>query len=692
MLNNIPAMRKKYITLLLSAFVFTNVFSQTDTGTVSKQLREVIVTGQYKPQSLKNSVYQVRVINNDRIRLSGATNIQQVLTNQIGFRFSNDNTLGTTDVQLLGMSGRNVKILLDGVPLIDRGDTRESLGQVDINTIERIEIVEGPMSVSYGSDALAGVINIITKTPGKNKFSVNAKAQEETAGNEYYPFSYQGVHTQSIGLSWQKNNWSVMLGGNHNDHDGFGGDAFGRAKTWRPKEQWMGNGRIGYSNKTIKLYYRMDGLHEEISARGPMNINSYMALDQYYISKRFSHQLQNQWRINNRLQLASIVSYTDYNRRTKTLRKNFVTGVTEPGTDPGQQDVSTFSSFVFRNTLSYQLSSKVSLQPGIDINHEKASGERIKGTPVINDYAFFVSSEIKLNDKINIRPGLRFIKNSVYDAPPAIPSINTKFALSKTIDLRAAYAYGFRSPALRELYFNFIDANHVIVGNPNLKAEHSNSFNGSLTWTPAVQRNILFSSTIGGFYNKFNDLIGYAQSPTSADTTTTFNISKFKTVGTTLENKISWKQLSVTLGFSYIGRYNDFSDEPAYKDKDLPTFVWSPEINSNIIYTVNKINTSFGLFYKFTGKRPGYQLATNTTTGQQEIQETSLEGFHWADLTITKPLFKYFTLSGGIKNLFDVTTLSNTATGSGGAHSDGGPVAMGYGRSYFLGVGFQWSK
>ncbi len=82
----------------------------------TQSLSEVIVTGQYKPQSIKNSVYQVRVINQEKIRLTGANNVQQVLNSQLGFRFTSDNTLGTADVELMGMSGRNVKILLDGVP------------------------------------------------------------------------------------------------------------------------------------------------------------------------------------------------------------------------------------------------------------------------------------------------------------------------------------------------------------------------------------------------------------------------------------------------------------------------------------------------------------------------------------------------------------------------------------------------
>src|SRR6187455_846738 len=142
----------KIITTVIVVLSTNPLFAQQDSSK-TKSLEEVVITGQYKPQSLKNSVYQVRVIKNEKIRLSGAVNVQQVLNSQLGFRFSNDNTIGTTDIQLNGMNGRNVKILLDGVPMVDRGDTRESLNQVDINTIERIEIVEGPMSVSYGSDA-----------------------------------------------------------------------------------------------------------------------------------------------------------------------------------------------------------------------------------------------------------------------------------------------------------------------------------------------------------------------------------------------------------------------------------------------------------------------------------------------------------------------------------------------------------
>lgn len=686
--RNKMIMRKIYITL--SGLLMVVIASGQEDSTKAKELGTVVITGQYKPQSVKNSVYQVRVINNERIRLSGATNVQQVLNNQLGFRFSNDNTLGTTDVQVMGMAGRNVKILLDGVPLVDRGDTRESLNQVDVNTIDHIEIIEGPMSVSYGSDALAGVINIITKRNTKDNLSVTARAQEETAGSEYYPFNYRGNHLQNIGINWRKNGWNTSIGGTHIDFNGFGNDTYGRFRpgSWRPKEQWLGNIKFGYENAVFNLYYRLDALDETITSRGAMNTSTYKAIDQRYFSRRFMHQLQGGWKINNQLQINSLVAYTDYDRRTRTTRHDFEKNTDDLTTGLGEQDRSGLNSFIFRTTLQYTISPIISIQPGVEINRESANGERIEGNPVITDYAAFISSEIKPTDKINIRPGLRFIKNSVYDAPPVIPSINTKFVLSKTVDLRLAYAYGFRSPALRELYFSFHDANHDIEGNTDLKAEHSNSFTASLAWEPANKGAVRYQSVLGAFYNKFNNQIDLAQSATNPFLYTYFNINSSKTTGGTWNNAISWKDINASLGFSYIGYYASVFDGNGYTKEDSRDFLWSPEINSNIIYNISSIKTRIGLFYKYTGKKPSF--AFGTLNNQPVVYVSKVAGYSFADFTVTTEVHKYVSVTGGIKNIFDVTNVSNTASSS--AHNTGGPLPIGYGRSYFLGLNFQWNK
>jgi len=678
------------ITFFLSAIFICNAASAQKDST--KSLEEVIITGQYKPQTLKNSVYQVRVINAQRIRLSGATNIQQILSTQLGFRFSNDNTTGISDASLNGMSGNNVKILLDGVPMVDRYDERVSLSQIDVNNIERIEIVEGPMSVSYGSDAMAGVINIITKKIGKNNLSVSAKVQEETAGDEYHPFNYRGVHNQNVNVNYRKDHFIFGAGGSHNEFDGFGADDYGRGQTWKPKEQFLANAKFGYAGSNFNIYYRLDYLNEKIISRDSLKLTgSLKTNDKTYTTDRYIHQVQGDYRFNKNLQWNGFLSYTYYKRATVTKQHDFQTGAEVLTNGAGEQDISKLNSLAFKNTFQYQLSSKISLQPGLDINHEKASGARVLGSPEINDYALFVSAEYKPTSKINIRPGLRFTKNSVYDAPPVIPSLNTKFTLSKNFDLRLAYGYGFRAPTLRELYLTFFDANHDLIGNPNLKAEYSNSFNGSLTWTPSVGKGINFSSVLSGFYNSYSNRIALSQiDPPNGAQYTYFNIDRSKTAGGSIDNRLAWKNIDATLGFSYTA-FSTSYDAKTYVKPDGRDFLWTPELNTSIVYNVPAIKTSFALFYKLVGNKPSF--SQSSVGSQPTILLTNTSAYDLADITINTRVAKILTVSAGVKNIFDVTNVnSNTENPSATAHSSTGPQSINYGRSYFLGLAFQWNK
>lgn len=682
---------RKIIIAAASFLIVANTVAQQKDTAVARQLEQVIVTGQYKPQSVKNSVYQVRVINNERIRISGANNMQQVLGTLIGFRFSADKALGTSDVTMMGMSGRNVKILLDGLPMLDRGDTRESLNQIDINSIERIEIVEGPMSVSYGSDALAGVINIITKKNTAYKLSVNAKVQEETAGTEYHPFNYKGLHQQSINASANKNNWNFSAGSTHYDFGGFGGDIYGRGKDWKPKEQWLGNAKIGYAKAGFNAYYRIDGLDETITARNPINLSNYKTIDQRYFTSRYMHQLQANYSFNKKLQLSSVAAFTDYKRRTKTTLHDFQKNTDELTTGAGEQDISKFKSFTFRNTLFWQASAKVNMQYGVDINTENASGERIQGTPAITDAALFASAEIKPSEKINIRPGVRFIKNSDYNAPPAIPSLNAKISLSKQADLRFAYAYGFRSPALRELYFYFVDVNHNIVGNPDLKAEYSNNFSAALHITSSLKNNVMHNATLTAFYNEFNNQIDFALASAATGQYTYLNINKAKTTGFNLENKLAWKQFDASIGAMLVGYYRQQYDDKDYIRIDNKDFLWSPEFTATISYNANALKTKFNILYKYTGIKPQYVYGKNASN-QQVLYIAETAAFNWADFTAVTSVNKFIAVTAGVKNIFDVITVNNTATASGSIHSGAGPVMVGYGRSYFISLNFQWNK
>lgn len=672
--------------LLLSLMLANAVLARQTDSTRTAELQEVVVTGQYRPQSMKQSVYQVRVIGRDRIQKQSATRLQDVLNTELNIRFTQDPATGGSDITMMGLKGQNVKILLDGMPLVGRQGTSNeiNINQIDINSIERIEIVEGPMSVVYGADALAGVINIITRKSQAAQLSVNARVHEETVGREYGIGS--GIHNQSASVNWNKKGWEAGAGFTHNYFGGWQDTAIGRELVWHKKDQRLAHGYIGYHNAKFNVRYRLDGLDEIITNPGnfeaqpqPGAIDRFAA-DQEYLSQRLMHQLQAGYFANNRLSFNLQAAYSDYSRQVYSTLLSANTGKRYINSATGAQSEINFDGFSLRGTALYTVSPKLSFQPGVDINLESGDGERLKeGRNSVNDYAFFITSEIKASNWLSVRPGLRFIHNSVYDAPPVIPSVNSKLVLGKNLDLRVAYARGFRSPSIRELYFNFFDANHQIVGNPDLKAETSHSFNASLSWKKVTPNQVVYSTVVGGFYNSVKNLIDYAISVDDPNVFELTNVSDSRTAGFNLQSVVKYRQWNLSLGASYTGFYNDYSEA----DSDLPQLQWSPELNANFGYSFYKIGLDFNLFYKLTGRRPRYISSGN------EFILAKQDSYQWAEFTVNKKLFRYLTLNAGIRNIFDVDRVQSSVPG--GIHSSG-TQNIGYGRSYFAGLAFNWAK
>ena len=677
---------RKILVLSLIFTAATTVRAQQKDTTDSSEMQEVVVTGQYRPQSVRQSVYQVRVIPRERIEKQAATRLQDVLNNELNIRFTQDPATGGSDITMMGMKGQNVKILLDGMPLVGRQGTSNeiNINQIDINSIERIEIVEGPMSVVYGADALAGVINIITRKSKAARITVNARVHEETVGKEYDLNS--GIHNQAASFTWNQKGWELGGGYTHNYFGGWKDTAIGRELAWHKKDQRLAHGYVGYHNAKFNVRYRLDGLDEVITNPGnfeaqpqPGAVDRF-APDQEYLSQRLMHQLQAGYFANSHLSFNLQAAYTNYSRQVYSTLLSANTGKRYVNTATGSQSEINFDGFSLRGTALYTVSSKLSFQPGVDINLESGDGERLKdGRNSVNDYAFFVTSEIKAGSRLSLRPGLRFIHNSVYDAPPVIPSFNGKLILGKNLDLRVAYARGFRSPSIRELYFNFFDANHQIIGNPDLKAETSHSFNASLSWKKITPSQVAYSTVLGGFYNRVKNLIDYAISVNDPNVFELTNVSDSRTAGVNLQTMVKYRRWNMQVGASYTGFYNSYSEA----DKDLPQLQWSPEVNANLGYAIEKWGLDFNLFYKFTGKRPRYIV-----DGSDYILSKQ-EAYHWADLTVNKKLFRYLTLNAGVRNLFDVDRIQSNVPG--GIHSSG-TQNIGYGRSYFAGILFSWAK
>lgn len=653
------------------------------------QLNEVVVTGQFTPQSLQNSIYKVRVINNLQIQQRAATSIQGVLNTEVGIRLSNDMALGETDFELMGMSGNNVKVLIDGVPVIDRLAAKQSLSQIDINTVDRIEIIEGPMSVIYGTDALAGVINVITKKgkleDGKH-LAVGARIQEESVGKEYNFLTGEGNHNQSVNAQYTLDN-GLYTGASftRNDFGGWQGDSTGRKKQWQPKEQYLLGGQLGYAKQNYNIAYRLDYLNENLLTEADINPLTNKTSDKGFIVNRYTHQLQGEWKVSNSFSLSAAGSFQDYTRRTRTTSIDLTTGKKELSLEQGAQDETNFNAWFGRVMGVWKVSNKLVLQPGVEFQSDEGTGDRIDGAHRINNTAFFLSAEYTPFQWLSIRPGVRSSINSVYDAPWAVPAINLKAKVTSNMDLRLSYARGFRAPTLQELYYTFHDSNHHIDGNVDLKAEYSNSYMASMTWRSLHNETVRLTTTLTAFYNDFRNQISLVESLNEVGANTYYNIDKFRTLGLTLENNLYWKSLRASLNFSYLGRYNSFYESDVYQDEDMDKFRYSPEVALNLTYDWAKVAT-FNVFYKFTGQRKEYKVDDN-----KKMSLLGLDSYNWADITVTRKIISNLMASGGVRNLFDITTVRNTS--SGGAHSGGtGSSQLACGRSYFVGLTFNFQQ
>lgn len=640
----------------------------------TQTLNEVIVTAQYAPNSPEKSVHKVKIIDAKKIQAMGAVNLRDVLTNELNVRISQDNILGSS-MSLQGISGQNVKILIDGVPVTGRLNGNIDISQINMNNVERIEIVEGPLSVNYGTDALAGTINIITKKTQKETFSISS--------NNYYESTGQYNFTGRIG--YRKNKNIITLFGGRNYFDGWSqtespfhleikriADST-RYKNWKPKEQYFGTLYYGRYFKELKIGYTGDYFYEEIINRGlPQLPYRETAFDDYYKTYRINNSLNLAGQLNKKYYTNIIFAYNNYKRIKNTYFKDLTTLNQVLSENASDQDTSIFNNITTRGSITTTKdSAKLNYEIGYDINHETAIGVRIKDKQQqIGDYAIFSSAEYKPFPKITFRPGIRVIYNTGYTAP-IVPSLNIRYAINKSHTLRFSYARGFRAPSLKELYFYFVDINHNIVGNENLKAEQSHNFNLSMTYNE-TRGKALWKTENSFFYNNIENMISLAQ--ISDAQFTFFNIDKLQTMGVQMQTELAWQHFKFTLGGAYIGRYNQLS-EKFESDK----FTYTPEGKCNLFYEWHKQNMTFSLFYKYTGELPSFAVNSNN-----EIYKINIQDYHTADFSVSKLFLKNkINLSIGSKNIFDVRNIMGSSSGL--VHSAGSnSIPIGMGRTYFI--------
>jgi len=642
-------------------------------------LSEIVITAQYRPMQLSRSVHPMRIIDAKNIADRAAINLRDVLKNELNFNVSQDNILGS-GLSMQGISGQNVKIMIDGVPIIGRLDGDIDISQINLNQIERIEIVEGPLAVNFGSNALAGTINLITKAPKTNETDAGANFYTESTGH------FNAGANASIG--WNKQ--SLSLSGGRNYFDGWTpGDAElfhqrslladnSRYQQWKPREQIFAEAKFRHLFQ--KGYAEIAGswFDEEIINRGtPRGVYQETAIDDYYNTSRYNVSGKLQQSLGAKWNTHHIWAYSQYERTKSTFVTNLTGVSSELSSNADLQDTSSFGAVLGRGSFIGALSGKLGLQLGYEMEIETAKGKKIVDkTGSIQNYALYTTAEWNALERLTIKPGLRVAYNSRYEAP-LIPSLNILYQLPGTMQARAGYAQGFRAPGLKELSFLFVDVNHNIQGNENLRAEKSHNFSASLTASQNENRKIGWS--VSAFYNEIHNLITLAESTSTLYTYV--NIGEQETLGGRANANSQIKNFTVGVGLAYTGVSSQLGKTHGKED-----FLYTPEANLNLGYVFSKANLQVNAIYKYNGRRNFFRSA-----GDGVVTEENIESYQNIDLTLSKTFYQnMLSLELGAKNIFDVQNIS--ASADGGVHSSGSSISVATGRSWFLRLSMSINK
>lgn len=646
----------------------------------SKQYKTFVFTNvSGNKTELKDVLANISVIPSEKIVETGSQNLADILKYEPNIEISQDPSLGTS-LTLNGISGQNVKILKNGAQLSGDMNGSIDLSQVNVGHIEQIEIVEGPMSLLYGSNALGGTINIISKNP-QYQNEKQLKTFTESSGHYNQSLSWiQKIKKSSLQMNVGRNffdGWNVNHRMVFEKANEFADSS--RYMLWKPKRQGFAEMNLHIPlTKNSHLKLNSDYLTEKIINKGlPMGPYFETALDDFYNTQRFNQSAE--INIVNPIFRHNVFLNVNYFKRTKNTYFNDLTDLSKSRlTSAENQDTTQIYSSQVRYISSFKKKS-LSLNYGIDFHYESFIGKKISTASnyIVNTAAVLVAN-YRLNRFLDIKTGVRQNINSTAKIP-LIPSIMMSYHINKKSKLNASFSKGFRTPGIKELYLYFVDINHNIVGNENLKSESSNHLNLQYQYRNQISKTSQFHLQFNAFKNIYTDMISLALK--SGTEYTYINIGSVKNIGINSSLKYSIKNLEIQLKSSLLGTKNQLNLD------SLKQYLYSNNWSMHSsIYLNASHSLKLNLLYNYFGQSPFIVL----NDGRSQLMK--VPSYQMMDVTINQ-IIRYkslkLNLCFGVKNLMNVRNVQAGAFNS-GVHSSGNQRIISNGRNLFLSTTFNF--
>lgn len=474
--------------------------SDKDKNDLSVSLNPVVVTGTGTHQRLKNTPAPVEVVTAADIKKAGITDFKQAMTMMVPSLSFSTNAMGSY-LMMNGLSNKYVLILVNGKKLI--GDTANNidLSRIDMSRVKRIEVLNGAGSSLYGSDAIAGVINIITDEPKEiMRVSSNTKYEE------------YGQFTQSVNLDLATAKFGSYTSFRHEQSNGWQHNplAYIDAETLETQptiaKPMMGfhsnivSQKFTYAPTEKLALYLNGGYYWRLTDR-PVPSKEIAGGSNYDMhNESYNFGVGGRYKFNNKASVSLDITRDNYQSNYKYIAE---TGEFMPG-DYDKTKHQTFTEAELKGVFRFTDNSATVF--GLDYRTDGLDRPTAGVDKSVYTASAYAQHEIKLWNSLTAIGGLRYDYHE-----EAKGRLTPKIALMYTagdFNFRGTYSAGYRAPGLDELYYYMAKTRTITLGDVNLKPEYSNYFSLNVEYNTSN-----FNISVTGYLNYINDMINARTTP-----------------------------------------------------------------------------------------------------------------------------------------------------------------------------------
>jgi outer membrane receptor for ferrienterochelin and colicins len=496
---------------------------------------DIVVTGTRSKRLIKDSPVATEVIHADEIINLGAKNVGEVLEERAGIIITQDGARGgILSAQLQGLNDEHTLVLVDGVPVIGRIAGQLDLSRLSVQNIDRIEIVKGAASSLYGSEAVGGVVHIITKDPD-DSFDYFANG---SIG------SYESRNAR-LDLSLVRNKTSALFTGEARRADGYDLDPTTANTTADAFKNYNLFSKLKYRSSD---YYSVQLSGEYFNQRqaGFDGGNRITDTQTWYLNA------SNDWLMENSSNFKFRLYHTSF---TKAINR----------ADVFVKNIETLSrsEFIYNRVMSNHI-----MTIGAEGSYNWLQSNRVEsGEKSVKNVSFYAQDEI-LFKIIEFNLGIRGDYHSEFQWHLS-PKLGFLLKPTENLRIRGSYGTGFRAPNFIELYLDLDHSGltsqpYVALGNPNLQPETSRSLNFGLEYH-FTQNTIVKGNA---FYNHVDNMINSKflyQSTDGIQFYTYENIAEGETQGFEFDSMFRfWTNYRLTIGYAFTETLDLSTNKPFY--------------------------------------------------------------------------------------------------------------------------------